>query len=115
MIQLPVGKSVPTPPPDTLASYRKRILQELEGIFVEILMIVQVMGRVKPGQVRLDGTRIKASASKHKALSWAYANKREVQLQAAVKALLRLAEEADKTTLPEERDIPDELKRREAR
>jgi len=103
------------PDHDTIASFRKRFLKELEGFFVEILLIGQTMGLVKLGTVSLDGTKIKANASKHKALSWAHANKLEVQLQAEVDELLRLAEEADNSTLPEEMNIPEELQRREER
>lgn len=103
------------PDHDTIASFRKRFLKELEGFFVEILQIGQAMGLVKLGTVSLDGTKIKANASKHKALSWEYANKLEVQLQAEVEELLRLSEEADQNSLPEEMDIPEELKRREER
>ena len=103
------------PDHDTIASFRKRFLKELEGFFVEILLIGQAMGLVKLGTVSLDGTKIKANASKHKALSWEYANKLEAQLQSEVEELLRLAEEADNSSLPEEMDIPEELKRREER
>ena len=103
------------PDHDTIASFRKRFLKELEGYFVEILLIGQAMGLVNLGTVSLDGTKIKANASKHKALSWSHANKLEVQLQAEVEELLRLAEEADNRSLPEEMDIPEELKRREER
>lgn len=103
------------PDHDTIASFRKRFLKELESFFVEILLIGQAMGLVKLGTVSLDGTKIKANASKHKALSWAHANKLEVQLQTEVEELLRLAEEADNHSLPEEMDIPEELKRREER
>ena len=103
------------PDHDTIASFRKRFLKELEGFFVELLLVGQAMGLVKLGTVSLDGTKIKANASKHKALSWAHANKLEAQLQAEVDELLRLAEDADNSALPEEMTIPEELKRREAR
>ncbi len=103
------------PDHDTIASFRKRFLKELEGCFVEILLIGQAMGLVELGTVSLDGTKIKANASKHKALSWAHANKLEVQLQAEVEELLRLAEAADNSALSEEMSIPEELKRREQR
>ena len=103
------------PDHDTIASFRKRFLKELEGFFVEILMIGQALGLVKLGTVSLDGTKIKANASKHKALSWEHANKLEVQLKAEVEELMRRAEEADSSSLAEELDIPEELKRREAR
>lgn len=103
------------PDHDTIASFRKRFLKELQGFFVEILLLGQAMGLLKLGTVSLDGTKMKANASKHKALSWAHANKLEAQLQAEVKELLRLAKQADNRAVPEEMDIPEELKRREDR
>jgi len=103
------------PDHDTIASFRKRFLKELEGLFVEILLVAEAMGLMKLGTVSLDGTKIKANASKHKALSWDYANRLEEQLKGEVEELLRLAEEADQSSLPEEMDIPDELERREQR
>ena len=103
------------PDHDTIASFRKRFLKELEALFVEILLVAEAMGLVKLGNVSLDGTKIKANASKHKALSWEYANKLEEQLKGEVEELLRLAEEADQNASPEEMDIPEELKRREER
>jgi hypothetical protein len=103
------------PDHDTIASFRKRFLKELEALFVEILVVAEAMGLVKLGTVSLDGTKIKANASKHKALSWDYANKLEAQLKQEVEELMRLAEEADQCSRPEEMDIPEELKRREER
>lgn len=103
------------PDHDTIASFRKRFLKELEALFMDILLVAESMGLVKLGTVSLDGTKIKANASKHRALSWEYANKLEEQLKDEVKQLLLLAEEADQTALPEEMDIPEELKRRKDR
>ncbi len=103
------------PDHDTIAEFRKRFLKELEGLFVEILLVAAEMGLVKLGTIALDGSKVKANASRHKALSWAYANKLEAQLQGEVQELLRLAEEADQGSLPQEMDIPAELKRREQR
>ncbi len=103
------------PDHDTINSFRKRFLPELAALFVEILVVAEVMGLVKLGSVSLDGTKIKANASKHKALSWGYANRLEAQLRQEVEELMRLAEEADQRSLPEEMDIPEELKRREQR
>jgi len=103
------------PDHDTIASFRKRFLQELAALFVEILVLAEAMGLVKLGTVSLDGTKIKANASKHKALSWDYAIRLEAQLQQEVEALMRLAEQADQGSLPEEMDIPEELRRREQR
>ena len=99
----------------TIADFRKRFLGELEALFVEILLIGQAMGLVKLGTVSLDGTKIKANASKHKALSWAHANRLEGQLKGEVAELMRLAEQADNQALPEQMDIPLELERREQR
>ena len=82
------------PDHDTIARFRKRFLKELEALFVDILLVAEAMGLVKLGNVSLDGTKIKANASKHKALSWEYANKLEEQLKDEVKQLLLLAEEA---------------------
>lgn len=103
------------PDHDTIAVFRKRFLKELEALFVEILLIAEAMGLLKLGTVSLDGTKIKANASKHKALSWEYANKLETQLKNEVAELLRLADEADQRSHPEEMNIPEELERRETR
>lgn len=99
----------------TIADFRKRFLSELEALFVEILLIGQAMGLVKLGTVSLDGTKIKANASKHKALSWEYAKRLEEQLKGEVSELMRLAEQADHQALPEQMDLPAELERRERR
>jgi transposase len=103
------------PDHDTIASFRKRFLKELGALFVEILVVAEAMGLVKLGTISLDGTKIKANASKHKALSWDYANRLEAQLTQEVEELLRLAEAADQRSLPQEMAIPEELKRREER
>jgi transposase len=103
------------PDHDTINSFRKRFLNELAALFVEILVVAEAMGLVKLGTVSLDGTKVKANASKHKALSWDYANRLEAQLKQEVEELMRLAEEADQGSLPEEMDIPEELQRREQR
>ena len=102
------------PDHDTIATFRKRFLPELEGLFVQILVVAKVMGVFKLGKVSLDGTKIKANASKHKAMSWGYANKLEEQLRREVQELLKRAELADSEKEPG-MDIPDELARREDR
>ncbi len=102
------------PDHDTIATFRKRFLKELEGLFVQILIMAKVMGVLKLGKVSLDGTKIKANASKHKAISWGYANKLDEQLKQEVQTLLKRAEQADAEDEPEI-DIPDELARRETR
>lgn len=101
------------PDHDSINTFRKRFLSELEGLFIQILQIAHGSGVLKLGDISLDGTKIKADASKHKAMSWEYANKLEAQLRAEVEELLKRAEtENGKTT---GMDIPAELERREAR
>ena len=67
------------------------------------------------GTISLDGSKMKANASKHKALSYKHACKLEKQLKAEVDELLKMAEKANTEELPEELSIPDELMRREDR
>jgi len=102
------------PDHDTIAAFRKRFLEELKPLFTQILMVAHEMGLLKLGKVSLDGTKIKANASKHHALSWDHACKLEQQLQTEVNELMHLAEQAD-TEHPEEMDIPEELHRRQDR
>lgn len=103
------------PDHDTINTFRKRFNKEIEGLFIEILVLAEAMGLLKLGTISLDGTKIKANASRHKALSWEYANKLEDQFKQEIEELMRLAEEADHSPLPEEMDIPDELQRRQDR
>jgi transposase len=103
------------PDHDTIATFRKRFLKQLKPLFVEILMLAREMGLLKLGKVSLDGTKVKANASKHHALSWAHASKLEQQLKAEVDKLIRLAEQADSEEIPEGMDIPEELCRRQDR
>lgn len=103
------------PDHDTIATFRKRFLPLLTPLFVQILLIAQQMGCLKLGKVSLDGTKIKANASKHRALSWKHACKLERQLKAEVEDLLRQGEEADRSEIPDGLDIPAELARREER
>lgn len=103
------------PDHDTIATFRKSFLPLLTPLFVQILLIAQQMGCLKLGKVSLDGTKIKANASKHRALSWKYACKLEKQLKAEVEDLLRQAEEADRSEKSDGLDIPAELARREER
>jgi hypothetical protein len=65
--------------------------------------------------VSLDGTKVKANASKHRALSYGHANRIEAHLKAEVEQLLRLAEQADQRNIPDGMDVPAEIARREAR
>ncbi len=102
------------PDHDTIAGFRKNFLKELESIFLQILLIASNMGFLKMGNVSVDGTKVKANASKNKALSWDYANKLEKKLENEISQLMKMAEAAD-TKKPEGMDIPEELSRREER
>jgi len=97
------------PDHDTIAAFRKRFLPELAPFFVQILLIAREMDILKLGKLSLDGTKIKANASKHRALSWKHACKIEQQLKAEVAELLHKAEEADHADIPDGMDIPAEL------
>ena len=84
-------------PPDfrTISDFRKRHLKALAGLFVQVLKLAEKAGLVKLGHVALDGTKIKANASKHKAMSYAHMKRREAELQAEVDRWLAAAEAAD--------------------
>jgi transposase len=84
-------------PPDfrTISDFRKRHLQGLALLFVQVLKLAEMAGLVKLGHVALDGTKIKANASKHKAMSYDRMKKREAELQAEVDGWLTAAEAAD--------------------
>jgi len=103
------------PDHDTIANFRKRFLNELNELFVQILSIAQEMGILKVGKVSLDGTKIKASASKHKALSYAYATKLQKQLEDEVQMLLEKAKMADNKEDNDGMNIPGEIARRKDR
>jgi hypothetical protein len=97
---------------DTINSFRKHFNKEIECLFVEILVLAEAMGLLRLGTVSLDGTKIKANASIHKALSWDYANQLEAQFKQEIETLMKRAKAADNTPLPEDMDVPQELKRR---
>jgi len=103
------------PDHDTLAHFRKTFLVELEDLFVQVLALAQTMKLVKLGQISLDGTQIKANASKHKALSHGHIEKLEAQLREEVQALLKKAAEVDQEELADGIDLPAEVARREDR
>jgi transposase len=103
------------PDHDTIASFRKRFIGYLKPLFVEILMVARTLGMLKLGKVSLDGTKVKANASKHHALSWGHACRLEAQLKEEVETLLRQAEAADRADVPDGMSIPEELARRKDR
>src|ERR1700688_3336566 len=103
------------PDHDTIATFRRRFLKEIEGLFVRVLELAREMGLLKMGTGGLDGPKIHANASRHSALSYEHAGKIEVQLKAEVAELLARAEAADQAEVIDGMSIPDELARREER
>src|SRR6187551_3740609 len=84
-------------PPDfrTISEFRRRHLKALAELFVQVLKLAEKAGLVKLGHVARDGTRIKANASRHKAMSYDRMKKREAELEAEVDRWLKAAEAAD--------------------
>lgn len=83
------------PDHDTIAKFRKRHLKALSALFVQVLRLCQRAGLVKLGHVALDGTKVKANASKHKAMSYGRMVKKEKELKRDVRRLLKEAEGCD--------------------
>lgn len=103
------------PDHDTLASFRRRHGEQFAATFVQVLQIARENQVSRFGTVSLDGTKIHANASRHSALSYAHAEKIEAQLKAEVQEMLKLAEAADQSDLPDGVSLPEEIKRREDR
>lgn len=103
------------PDHDTIANFRRRFLPQLNSLFAQILLIAHQMKVLKLGSVSLDGSKVKANASKHKALSYGHASQLEAQIKAEVAELLKKAEAADRADIPDGMNIPEELERREKR
>jgi transposase len=105
----------------TISDFRKIHLKTLEGLFEQVLKIALEAGAMKLGRVALDGTKVKANASKHKAMSYDRMQEKEKQLRAEVKQLLEQAESADAeedTRYGKDRrgdELPSELQRRQTR
>ncbi|HVL17407.1 MAG TPA: transposase, partial [Gemmatimonadales bacterium] len=105
----------------TLSDFRKRHSAALAALFIQVLRLCRRAGLVKLGQVAIDGTRGKANASKHKAMSDGRMTEQEAALQAEIAELLRRAEQADRdedARYGADRrgdELPAELARRESR
>ena len=104
-----------------ISDFRRRNLDALKGLFVQILRLCQKAGMVSLGHVALDGTKVKANASKHKAMSHERMLRAEKQLAQEINALMRKAEildaQEDRRYGKDNRgsDLPDELRRRQDR
>ncbi|MBI3684014.1 MAG: IS1182 family transposase [Acidobacteria bacterium] len=105
----------------TISDFRKIHLPTLQSLFEQVLQIALEAGAMKIGRVALDGTKVKANASKHKAMSYGRMQEKEKQIQEEVKKLLEQAEAADRQE--DERygrgksgeELPEELARRRTR
>jgi transposase len=103
------------PDHDTLATFRKAFLPELQELFVQILLLAQAAGLVQVGNVSLDGTKLHADASKSHAVSHKRLVELEARLQAEVAELFALSAAADGGAVPPGMSVPAELALREAR
>ena len=103
------------PEHDTIAAFRKRFLNEIRGWFKEILLIGKELGLVKLGNIFIDGTKIQANASRHKAMSYEYMKQLEAQLESEIEQLLELAIAQDEKEKDQQLEIPQELKLRKDR
>ena len=100
----------------TIRDFRAIHLQELSELFVQVVRLAREMGLVKLGTIAVDGTKVSANASRHKAMSYGHMLKAEAALKAQIDALLKRARQADEAENNEpELDIPAEISRREAR
>jgi transposase len=105
----------------TIREFRKVHVKEFSALFVEVVRLAKEAGLIKLGRLGVDGTKLRASASKHKAMGYGRMKKEEVRLKTEIADLLRRAEATDEAEDAEhgpDRDgteLPDELKRRESR
>ena len=90
---------------DTIAHFRRQHLTELKELFVQVLLLTQTMGYLQLGNIRLDGSKIHADASKSKAVSYKRLLAIEAYLQAEVAELFAMAEAADRRQWPEEMNL----------
>jgi transposase len=103
------------PDHDTICTFRQRFLPQIQVFFKEILLIGKELGLLKMGRIYIDGTKMQANASRHKAMSYEYMLKLEKQLEEEITRLMELASAQDQKEAREELDIPEELGRRKAR
>ena len=100
----------------TIRDFRASHLGEFTELFVQVVRLAREMGLVKLGTIAVDGTKIKANASRHKAMSYGRMQTAEVELKAQITELVRKASSTDEAEKNEpELDIPAEIERRQAR
>jgi transposase len=105
----------------TISDFRKRHLEALAGLFAQVLLVAKEAGLVKLGHVAIDGSKVKANASKHKAMSYGRMIEEEKRLQAEIERLLRAAvaedeaEDARHGSDNQGDELPEELRHRQSR
>jgi hypothetical protein len=100
----------------TISDFRAFHLKELSELFMQVVRLAREMGLVRLGTVAVDGTKVKANASRHKAMSYAHMLKAEAELKAQIAALLQRAKAADEAEKNDpELDLPAEIARRQDR
>lgn len=99
------------PDHDTICTFRRRFLSPLSDLFTQILLVAHEMELVEIGDVAIDGSKVKANASKHKAMSWERACQLEEQLSREVAEMMARAEEADNDSIDSE-SLPEEIAHR---
>lgn len=101
------------PDHDTINSFRGRFLKEIAALFVQVLEIAAEMKLLNFGTISVDGTKIKANASRHSALSYGHAKALRERLVQEVAELMRRAEVAE--AIPDQVSLPEEIERRQTR
>ena len=105
----------------TLCEFRRRHLEDFQALFVEVVRLAQELGLARLGKLSIDGTKVRANASKHKAMSYDRMQEEEQRLESEIEALVRQADatdEAEDAQLGAEvrgDEVPAELRRREER
>ena len=105
------------PDHDTIAHFRQTFLGEIQGLFMQVLLLAKEVGVLQLGNISLDGSKIHADASKSKAVSYKRLKEIEVQLRREVQELFELGEQVDQGEVqePEGLVIPDEVALRQER
>lgn len=103
------------PDHDTICSFRRNNGPLISSVFISVLVLAKELKFLHVGTVSIDGSKIEANASKHKAVSFERAQEKIDHLQVEVTELLERAEKADSTPLADGLSIPKEIKRREDR
>ena len=102
------------PDHDTICKFRRENSEAVGAAFLEVLKLAHELEFLKVGTISVDGSKIKANASKYRALSYERACELEQQLELEISELMRKAEEADSTVIEDGQRIPEELAHREA-